>query len=566
MGNFNFGSQGGTLKDDKQKQFNDRLDNALIELDAKNSQADFQGASPFNSSMSTNAVLQVIEGGEADKAAAFMDSAEIGFGYQCSEDDGVKNYKLALKDFNYHAQMTGMLLNLQAFLDIQKHEEGFKAIPVAVAREAFLKSYNKPEVDIILPNDTKASLGAIKEKHMKLMELKEALGRIRNARGDVIEDRKEAAEDLLKEYRSLKVEDELKQLVEEAKLDKSFLESPITGGLDSVENFLKFDTANDAGIQGRQVIAQRNIDVDLEIKQLEDVTHKQYEALLKEVYNSSGNIKGSADANEYVAEFFSKSREDLMNRSIEATGWSFDMDMKFDLMANVIEARPEIDQQAVYGHMQSLLSTSTDPNAKKAKDAKDAKDATALIRNYQQLEYLKGDKFFKEIFGDRVAELESTINLDEESVGEASSFRMFIAEMCGGRQCELSDIFNSAYREKGNFGRLVAGMGGMMGISPLDGPTLKKRLDAIHSAKELLKTKFAECNTKVTDENLKAAIKVKQEDYIKCELLQGVISTSGLGGICGEDSAAYAAQKRIDDAAAARDAAGGGVTASVTAE
>ena len=476
-GKFDLGSKGGTLKSNEQQNFSDRLDNALIELDAKNSRPDFKGASPFNSNMSTNAILKLVEEGNKEKADQFMSSDKIGFGYKCSESEGVENYKLALRDFNYHAQMTGMLLNLQAFLDIQKHEEGIKAIPIAVAREAFLNSYDTPEVDIVLPTGTKKSLDAIKKKHMKLMELKEALGRIRNARGDVIKDRKEEAQDLLKEYRSLKVDKELNQLVYQAKLDRSFLDSPIKGGLESVENFLKFDTANESGIYGREVISQRNIDLDAEINQLESVTHKQYEALLTEVYNRSGNIKGIPEKNSFVSDFFSKSREDLKNRSIEVTGWNFDMDMKFDLMANVIKAKPGVNSDSVYRHIQKTLMK------EEGADENNAKAATSLIKNYQQLEYLKGNKFFKDIFGNRLKELESNINLDEKSIGEVSSFRTFMKEMCRGEKCKLSEIFNSTYREKSKFKKLVSAIASMMGINPLSGETLRKRLEALTTQK-----------------------------------------------------------------------------------
>jgi hypothetical protein len=554
MGSFNFGSQGGTLDEAEQKAFNGRLDNALNELAAKNASPQDAVLSPFNGHMATNHVLKNLDMGNPANAETTLANADSGFGFQCqpdaeNRDDNIGKYKQALKDFNHHAQMTGMLLNLQAFLDIQKHEQGFKEIPVGVARKAFLDAYPEPGKDIILPNDTKKSLDAIKEKHMKLMELKQALSRIRNARNDVIEKRRDEAKDLLDEYRSLKVDDELEQLVEEGGLHKDYLNSEIKGDLASVEKFLDFQVANDAGADGRTIVANRNADVLAEIAALEDYTHKQYDALMTEVYNQSGNIKlDDSGKNVYVKEFFDKSREELMEKSIEATGWSFDMEMKFDLMANVIEAKPEIDQQAVYANMQTLLKQA--PHA-----GGNAQKATTFIRDYEKLQYLKGDKFFGEIFGTRLEELEQHIKLDEESVGEISSFRKFYKEMCGSADCELSDVFNKAYRQKEGFGNLVKALASMMQISPLDGPSLEKRLKSIHAGKELLKTKFSECNNAVTDENLKVAIKVKQEDYVRCNLLKDVISTQGLKDICGEDSSAYTQQRDADARAVQREAA-----------
>lgn len=538
------GGLDGRLEGENRAELLRRLGNAQVEVNAKSQNKETLAASPFNSLMQSNGLFRAMEAEKTDIAEAFLADPDRGFGFKCHEESGVEKYKMALKDFSYNANLIGMLLNGDAFKEIQQHEKGLKEIPIAVARESFLKGYANPSANIVLPKGTKKSLDGIKKKYDKLKELKKSLIELQTNRSASIKERYSKAMKQLDEYDNIKVHDELKQLVTEAKLDEKYINSNVQSPLTSVREMLQNGLTGADGAGAISDVTKRNQEIDAKLELLNKDINGYYEDLLSTVYQESANVVGGS-TDQFVQEFFDKSRKELMENSIEATGWSFDMGMKFDLMKNVIKAKPDIDEQAVFAHMQRMLKTD-----KAASEKSKAEKATAFFKNYEQLQYYKGNKFFNNVFGKQIDSLEDSFDLDEDSVGEVSSFRHFMSILCKDKwsSCSVADIFGDTYRDADSFAALSQSLAKLVSVNPFTREMLIKRLNAIQASRSLLESKFASCHSQVTDEKLKAAIKVRQEDYIQCSLLEGVISTSGLGTICGEDSASYQAQKRIDDA------------------
>lgn len=560
-GGGNFGSfmsgNDGRLPVEDRAEVRRNVDRSLAEVRVRASDPELAKSSSFNSLMNSNLLFHNLEQGDAESAAAVLTDRDQGFNFKCSErETDVQRYEKALLDFQQNAKLIGMILNMKGYAEIRKHEAGLKEIPVAVARNAFLNAYDDPSKDIILPPNSKEALGEVKKKYEKLQALKDQLANL--TFDDLgVEDRREAALSALDEYEAIDVADDLDNLVSNG-LEDSFRSSPVKNPLTEVRRLLTFRNQLDSGIAGVTVVRERVQQLRAEVARMETEVHGQYDNLIRTVYDRAGNTPGLDDK---VRDFFSEDKENLMNRAIEATGWKFDVDQKYDLMVNSLDAKPEIDKQAIFSQMQTLSSVDGEKDKAYSK-------AVGFFENYSALERFKGNKFFSEIFGSQFAEIEDQLEFDEEAVGEVSSYRRFKSLLCNGKpsSCDVAEVLSGSYRDDDLYGRVFSALGDLAGADENSFENLEARLKAIEQARGMLVNQFQDCANAVANRELLDTIKTARKDYIKCDLLQGVLSTSGHSEICGAPAGASQVNRGLAEEPVAEQRATTIIDVSVPAE
>ncbi|MGB0454321.1 MAG: hypothetical protein ACPGJV_11475 [Bacteriovoracaceae bacterium] len=542
---------GGTISPAVQAQFNKNIEKANEELGRYSEHND---RSAFNDKLYTPELLSNLD--NKKKSDEILADTEKGFGFKCEDDSesdssDVIRFKQALNDLHNRSKLAGVLLNLNAYREIQQHEEALKEIPVDLARNAFLKAYKDKTKKVVLPKGSKKHLEKIKSKYEKLQALKKAVDALKSKDSRKVKVRKKLALDALKNYEKEDINKNIEKLVE-MNLPKKHQESIAKQSMSEVKAYIESiesleNNENSTLARG----AQEQRDLDIEERLLEEVRKQEanFNSLVGDLmkYSGNGEVAQSAD------EFFNPENGDLLEQSIEVTGWEFSPEMKYNLIKHSIDAEPKVDEQAVFAHLQEF-----------SKDHENKyRDALNLFKDYKALEEFKKDNFYKKTFGDRISDLDKEFQVGEESSSEISAFRNYLKIMCKGdsklvgKNCTLGEIINRTHKDPETQEKILEQTAFLLDIDrnvdeegnliPVTMEEVQAQLLSFDRARARLMNKFPKCLAKVDDEALKSVISSNAKDYVNCEVLKEAISPAGYGSLCGFDTGRSIASDRNTD-------------------